>query len=164
MIKHKIYVKRQRQGLGEGLYMPLIRRSVRATLDAEGVDVPCEISVLITDDKGIQAINKEFRNIDDPTDVLSFPMQELKPGEFSAESSEISPETGRLPLGDIIISVERVKAQAKEFNHGGAREMSYLIIHSTLHLLGYDHLDEGEEKRKMRKRENIILEKVGFRL
>ena len=162
MIKHKIYVRRQRQGLGEGLFMPLIRRSVRAALDVEGVDVPCEISVLVTDDKGIRAINSKYRDIDAPTDVLSFPMQELQAGAFSASDIEISRETGRLPLGDIILSIERVFAQAEEYNQPRGRELSYLIIHATLHLLGYDHMDEGKEKKKMREREEKILLEVGF--
>lgn len=163
-IKHKIYMRRQRQGLGEALFMPLIRRCVRATLDVEGVDVPCEVSVLVTDDKGIQAINKEFRNIDAPTDVLSFPMQELKAGEFCADEAEISKETGLLPLGDIIVSIERVWAQAEEFHHARGREMAYLIIHSTLHLLGYDHMDEGPSKKMMREHENEVLAKAGFQV
>jgi len=157
MLKHKIYVKRQRQGLGEGLFMPLIRRCTRAALEAEGVDVPCEISVLLTDDKGIQAINKKYRDLDEVTDVLSFPMQELKPGAFLASAEELDPETGLLPLGDIILSVERVRIQSQELGHSAGRELAYLIVHSVLHLLGYDHVDEGPEKKQMRDREKAII-------
>ncbi len=163
MINHKIYVKRRRQDVGRGFHIPLIRRCVRAALDAEGVDIPCEVSVLITDDKGIQAINKQHRNIDAPTDVLSFPLQNLKAGAFSPDESEISPETGLLPLGDIVVSSDRVYAQAEEFGVTHDREMAYLVVHSVLHLLGYDHMDEGEQKKAMREREKVILKGVGYK-
>ena len=162
MLNHKIYVKRRRQDIGRSFHIPLIRRCIRVALDAQGVNVPCEVSVLITDDKGIQALNKEFRGIDRPTDVLSFPLQELTPGDFKADEAEISPETGRLPLGDVVISSERICAQAKEYGSTDEREMVYLVIHSILHLLGYDHMDEGEQKKAMRDREKIILKGVGY--
>ncbi len=163
MIKHKIYVKRRKQGLGMDLVAPQIRRSVRAALDAENVDVPCEVSVLLTDNEGIREINREYRNVDAPTDVLSFPMQELTPGDFRADEAEISPETGLLPLGDIVISAERVYDQADEFGHSTERELSYLVVHSVLHLLGYDHTDEGKMKKKMRAREEEILSGIGLK-
>jgi probable rRNA maturation factor len=162
LIKHKIYVKRQRQGLGDKAATPTIRRCIRAVLEAEGVDVPCEISVLITDDKGIQAINNEFRHLDKPTDVLSFPMQNFKPGAFDPADAEVNPATGLIPLGDIVISAETASRHAKEYGNTDARETAYLTIHSMLHLLGYDHMDEGEQKAAMRKREEFALTKVGF--
>ncbi len=162
MIKHKIYVKRQRQGLGDKAATPTIRRCIRAVLEAEGVEVPCEISVLITDDKGIQAINNEFRKLDKPTDVLSFPMQNFKPGAFDPADGEIDPDTGLIPMGDIVISAETASRHAKEYGNSDTRETAYLTIHSMLHLLGYDHEDEAEQKAAMRKREELILAKVGF--
>lgn len=135
----------------------VIRKCVEATLLAEGVGVPCEINVLITNDKGIQAINLASRQIDKPTDVLSFPMFALEAGNPPAcWDCYIDPETGLCPLGDMAISLERAVAQAKEFGHSTRREIGYLTIHSILHLLGYDHLDEGAQKAQMRKREEKI--------
>lgn len=135
----------------------VIKKCITETLTAEGVTVPCEINVLVTDDRGIQAINKASRNMDKPTDVLSFPMFELEPGILPEEWSEyLDPETGLCPLGDMAISLERAVAQAKEFGHSTRREVGYLTIHSMLHLLGYDHLDEGPQKQQMRRREESI--------
>ena len=135
----------------------IIRRCVEATLEAEKVQVPCEINVLITNDQGIQTINKASRNIDKATDVLSFPMFQLEPGVPPTDSDEfLDIETGLCPLGDMCISLQRATAQAKEFGHSVKREIGYLTIHSMLHLLGYDHLDEGEQKKQMRAREEAI--------
>ena len=134
-----------------------IKRCVEATLDAEGITALCEINILITDDVGIHGINLASRNIDRPTDVLSFPMFELVPGEPPADWEEyMDPGTNAVPLGDMVISLERARAQAKEFGHSVKREVGYLTIHSMLHLLGYDHLDEGPMKAQMRGREEAI--------
>ena len=134
-----------------------IRRCVEATLDAEGITALCEINILVTDDLGIHAINKAARNIDRPTDVLSFPMFELEPGNPPTDwSCYLDPGTNACPLGDMVISLERARAQAKEFGHSVKREVGYLTIHSMLHLLGYDHLDEGPMKKQMRAREEAI--------
>ena len=134
-----------------------IRTCINAALKAEKITVPCEINVLVTDDKGIQTINRTSRNIDKPTDVLSFPMFELSPGELPDDwSAYQDPDTGLVPLGDMCISLERAIAQAQEFGHTTRREVGYLIIHSMLHLLGYDHMDEGPQKRQMRSREEAI--------
>jgi probable rRNA maturation factor len=135
----------------------IISKCIEATLDAEGIRVPCEINVLVTNDNGIHAINKASRNIDRPTDVLSFPMFQLEAGNPPADWEDyLDPETGLCPLGDMCISLERATAQAKEFGHSVKREVGYLTIHSMLHLLGYDHLDEGEQKKQMRAREEAI--------
>ena len=134
-----------------------IKRCVEAALDAEGVTALCEINILITDDCGIHGINKAARNIDRPTDVLSFPMFELEPGNPPTDWSDyMDPGTRAVPLGDMVISLERARAQAKEFGHSVKREVGYLTIHSILHLLGYDHLDEGPMKKQMRAREEAI--------
>ena len=134
-----------------------IRTCIRETLKAERITVPCEINVLVTDDAGIQTINKASRDIDRPTDVLSFPMFNLTPGAPPEDWRDyIDPGTGLCPLGDMCISLERAVAQAKEFGHSTKREVGYLTIHSMLHLLGYDHLDEGEQKKQMRTREEAI--------
>lgn len=135
----------------------IIRKCVSATLAAEGVNIPCEINVLVTNDSGIQAINKASRNIDKPTDVLSFPMFQLEAGVLPEDWSEYTdPESGLCPLGDMAISLQRAAEQADAFGHSLRREIGYLTIHSMLHLLGYDHLDEGEQKKMMRKREEEI--------
>ena len=135
----------------------IIGKCIEATLKAENIPVKCEINVLVTNDKGIHAINKEIRDIDRPTDVLSFPMFQLEAGNPPEDWEEyLDIETDMCPLGDMCISLERAVAQAKEFGHSVKREVGYLTIHSMLHLLGYDHLDEGEMKKQMRAREEAI--------
>ena len=135
----------------------IIKQAISATLAAENVSVPCEINVLVTNDRGIRSINKASREIDAPTDVLSFPMFELTPGDSSKDwSANLDPETMMCPLGDMAISLERAVTQAIEFGHSTKREIGYLTIHSVLHLLGYDHLDEGPQKAQMRTREEAI--------
>ena len=135
----------------------IIKTCIEATLKAENIEVPCEINVMVTNDKGIHAVNLASRNIDRPTDVLSFPMFQLEPGNPPEDWEEyLDFETDMCPLGDMCISLERAIAQAKEFGHSVKREVGYLTIHSMLHLLGYDHLDEGEMKRQMRAREEAI--------
>ena len=135
----------------------IIKKCIQATLDAEGVTADCEINVLVTNDKGIHAINLASRQIDRPTDVLSFPMFQLEPGNPPKDWEEyLDFETDLCPLGDMCISLERAQAQAKEFGHSAKREVGYLTIHSMLHLLGYDHLDEGPMKKQMRAREEAI--------
>lgn len=139
------------------LISAIIRKCVETTLGMEGIGVPCEINVLVTNDRGIRAINQACRGIDKPTDVLSFPMFQLEAGNPPKNWDEyMDPETGMCPLGDMAISLERAIAQAKEFGHSTRREVGYLTIHSMLHLLGYDHLDEGPQKAQMRGREEVI--------
>jgi probable rRNA maturation factor len=143
--------------LQKPLISAIIKKCIEATLSAEGILVPCEINVLVTNDKGIRAINQACRGIDKATDVLSFPMFQLDAGN-PPENWEgfMDPESDMCPLGDMAISLERAIAQAKEFGHSTRREVGYLTIHSMLHLLGYDHLDEGPQKARMRSREERI--------
>lgn len=139
------------------LVSSIIQKCAEEALLAEKVSVPCEINVLVTNNKGIQAINLASRQIDSPTDVLSFPMFQLEAGNPPASWDEyMDPETQTCPLGDMAISLERAIAQAKEFGHSMRREVGYLTIHSMLHLLGYDHMDEGPQKAQMRAREEAI--------
>jgi len=139
------------------LIASVIRKCIETTLASEGIDAACEINVLVTNDRGIHAINKAYREVDKPTDVLSFPMFQLTAGEPPKDwDAYIDPETGLCPLGDMALSLERAVAQAKEFGHSTRREVGYLTIHSMLHLLGYDHLDEGQQKAQMRAREEEI--------
>ena len=157
-MKYKINISFDRKSLAN-LGMSLhLRRCIEGALKCQGVQVPCEISVLITNNQGIQAINQASRGIDQPTDVLSFPMFQLTPGVLPEDWSEyVDPDTGRVPLGDMAISLERALEQAQEFGHGIKRELGYLTVHSVLHLLGYDHLDEGPMKRQMRRQEETIM-------
>lgn len=156
-MEHEVYVSREVKNLGHNESASLIRKAVNMALEAEGIEVPCIISVMLTDDDGIHAVNKEFRDVDRATDVLSFPLNELTAGEFSADECECDPETGAVMLGDMMISVPRCEAQGEEFGHGYKRELMYLTVHSVLHLLGYDHMDEGEMKAQMRAREKAIM-------
>ena len=138
-----------------------IRRAVLAALEGEEVDVPCVVEVCVTDDGGIRQTNLDTRGVDRPTDVLSFPMFELSPGE-KPQADWADPDTDKVLLGDMMISLERANAQAEEFGHSPEREVCYLAVHSVLHLLGYDHLDEGPMKARMRQREEAILGKLGI--
>lgn len=138
-----------------------LRKVIREALAAEGIDFPCEVDVRLTNDAGIHAINLDMRNIDQPTDVLSFPAFDLQPGELPAPE-DADPGTGLVPLGDMVISMERVAAQAKEYGHSNRRELAYLAVHSVLHLLGYDHMDDGPMKAQMRAREEAILTGLGI--
>ena len=138
-----------------------IRRAVLAALEGEEVDVPCVVEVCVTDDGGIRQTNLDTRGVDRPTDVLSFPMFELEPGG-KPRAEWADPDTDKVLLGDMMISLERANAQAEEFGHSPEREVCYLAVHSVLHLLGYDHLDEGPMKARMRQREEAILGKLGI--
>ena len=156
-MKHKINMVFEELSLRRFTIGSIIRTCINETLKAERISVPCEINVLVTNDKGIHAINKASRDIDRPTDVLSFPMFEFEPGNPPSDWVDYQdPATGLVPLGDMCISLERAEAQAKEFGHSLRREVGYLTIHSMLHLLGYDHLDEGPMKAQMRGREEAI--------
>ena len=139
----------------------LLQEVIPTALSAEGGELPCEINVLLTDDEGIHAINLEQRGVDAPTDVLSFPMFDLKPGDKPSKA-DADPATHLIPLGDMVLNLDRVRSQGEEYGHGPRRECAYLAVHSILHLLGYDHMDDGPMKAQMRAREEIILNKVGM--
>ena len=156
-MKHKINLVFEQLSLQRFIIGNIIKKCIHSTLEAEGVKVRCEINVLVTDDAGIRIVNRESRDLDKPTDVLSFPMFQLEPGNPPKDWMEYEdPATGLVPLGDMCISLERAVAQAQEFGHSTRREVGYLTIHSMLHLLGYDHLDEGPMKKQMRGREEAI--------
>ena len=162
-IKHSIYARHSRAAGKKRLTIPLIKHCIRVALHCENVDIPCEISVLITNDRSICDMNREFRGINESTDVLSFPMQEFSPPGWSPPGrNAIHPETGLLPLGDIVLSAERVERQARENYQTRERETAYLTVHSVLHLLGYDHIDEADGKKQMRDREKEIMLVMGY--
>ena len=163
-MRHKINIVFEQLSLQKFAIKSIIRTCINAVLDAEGINVPCEINVLVTDDEGIRAINNAYRKIDKATDVLSFPMFELTAGQLPASwEAYKDPDTGLVPLGDMAISLERARQQAAEFGHSARREVGYLTIHSMLHLLGYDHLDEGPQKAQMRAREEAIAASIGLK-
>lgn len=139
----------------------LLRRVIPAALSLEGVTAPWEVDVLLTDDAGIHAINLAERGVDAPTDVLSFPMFDLKPGD-KPSAADADPGTHLIPLGDMVLNMDRVRSQGEEYGHGPRRECAYLAVHSILHLLGYDHMDDGPMKAQMREREEFILDKLGI--
>ena len=153
---HEIYVSREIPRLGHNNSAALIKKAAALTLRAEGVEKAI-ISVMLTDDEGIRRVNREFRGVDRATDVLSFPLNELVPGAFDPAECETDPENGAVLLGDMMISVPRCEEQGRDFGHGYEREIQYLTVHSVLHLLGYDHLDEGKMKKQMRAREKEIM-------
>ena len=161
-MRYLITVSEEREKIAPRWFKRIIKTAMRAALRAEKVNIDCEINVLITDDNGIHRINREFRNVDRPTDVLSFPMQVLIPGDFAPDMTQADPETGRLMLGDMAVSAQRVKAQAEEYGNTYQHELAYLTVHSCLHPLGYDHMDEGEDKRLMRSREKEIMQIIGL--
>ena len=134
----------------------LIRRAVTQTLAYEGFGNDCEVSVTFTDNEGIRVLNKTYRQIDRETDVLSFPMIDFDGGEEPPTDDET------VVLGDIVLSLEKARAQAEEFGHSFEREVAFLTVHSMLHLLGYDHVNSDEEDAEMRRRQREILEGMGL--
>ena len=141
-------------------YEKIARDVVDTAMNHLNFPFEAEVSITITDNDGIQAINKEFRHIDSPTDVLSFPMIEYETaGNFDAiESNDdlFNPETGEVILGDIVLSVPRIKAQAEEFGHSILREYAFLIAHSMLHLFGFDHMTEVDASVMEQKQREIL--------
>lgn len=144
-----------------------IKATIDFALKEEGVKIPYQISLLFVDNKKIREINKENRNIDKVTDVLSFPMLDYEEDKvfkdmyLNYEFDETFKDGDELVLGDIVLSLERALEQSIEYNHSFEREASYLVVHSVLHLLGYDHMEE-DEKKIMRSEEEKILSKMNI--
>ncbi len=134
----------------------LIERAAAATLEAEGLAEPVELSVLVTDDAQLHQLNRDYRGVDAPTDVLSFAAEEEAGGPF------VRPPDAPRYLGDIALSYERVVAQAAEYGHSRERELAYLVAHGVLHLLGYDHERGPEDAAAMRAREEAAMERLGL--
>lgn len=127
-------------------YESLVKNAVEATLKFEGFENDCEVSITFTDNESIREINKEYRDIDRETDVLSFPMED---------------DGDEVVLGDIVISLEKAKEQSEEYGHSLDREVSFLTVHSTLHLLGYDHETSEEDEKIMFGKQEEILKIMG---
>ena len=154
-MKHRIVIRCEAHSLSDFALKQQIAKCITAALDKQGVDTPCEINVLVTDDEGIRAINKAYRQIDKATDVLSFPLG--VDGKY-----DISKETGCALLGDVVISLETAMRQADLYGHSLEREIGFLTVHSMLHLLGYDHETSPLEARKMREKEEQVLGELGI--
>lgn len=142
-------------------YQELAQRVVDFCLEYVQFPYEAEVNLTLTDNDGIHAINKEFRQIDRPTDVLSFPMLSYDtPGDFAfldeEDSDDFNPDSGEALLGDIIISVDKVFEQAESFGHSVEREFAFLITHSMLHLFGFDHMEEAEAKVMEEKQKDIL--------
>ncbi len=160
-----IYIENKYQGTIEVDYQAIITSVINASVDFVQCPFPCEVNVTITDDEEIRQLNKNFREIDRSTDVLSFPLLTYtKPGDFSSlvkDYTSFHPETGELLLGDIVISYDKVISQAKEYNHSQKRELAFLTAHSMLHLFGFDHI-EKEERKVMETKQDTILQNLGI--
>ena len=135
----------------------LLRRAVDATLAYEQYGNPCEVSITLTDNEKIHALNKQYREVDKPTDVLSFPLV-----DFEGEGCEPVADEPMVSLGDIVISLEKAAEQAEEFGHSLDREVAFLCVHSMLHLLGYDHELGEDEDADMRQRQRAIMDMLGL--
>lgn len=156
MVKINFANRQRKTKLPENI-KKLVVSAVEASLKTENFSADAEVNVTFVSDKKIKEINSLFRNIDNSTDVLSFPL-----GEDG--SYDINPENGCLMLGDVIISIDHALSQAEMFGHGVDREIAYLTVHSVFHLLGYDHVDEAEEKKLMRSKEEKALSIIGLEI
>ena len=139
---------------------------IETVLEHEGCPYEAQVELLLTTDEEIHMMNREHRGIDRPTDVLSFPMLDVRtPGDLSGVEEmpdAFDPESGELMLGDIVVSVDKVEEQAEKYGHSRERELAFLVAHSMLHLFGYDHMEE-EERLLMEKKQEEILERRGYR-
>lgn len=155
------------EGIGQDAALErVIRQVIEAALDYEGCPYEAEVNVILTDDANIQEMNRDYRQIDKPTDVLSFPLISYEtPADFSsveeAQSDCLNPDSGELMLGDIVISTQRAAVQAEQYGHSYVREIAFLTAHSMLHLMGYDHMEE-EERLVMEQRQEEILTRLGI--
>ena len=140
------------------------QKAINAVLDRENFEYDVQVSLTLTDEENIRRINKDYRDIDSPTDVLSFPMlSSISAGDYSKvedDEDNFDPDTGEAILGDIVLCVPRVVAQAAEYGHSVLREYTFLIVHSVLHLLGYDHM-EDDERVIMEGRQDDIMSNLG---
>lgn len=149
-------------------YQETLKNVILKSIEIENCPYECEVNITFTNDSGIQRLNQDFRGIDRPTDVLSFPMADYNPpANFSILESDdttaqyFNPESGELLLGDIVISTERAKKQAKEYGHSLKREICFLTAHSMLHLMGYDHMTD-RDREEMESKQDEILNALGI--
>lgn len=151
-----IIVNRQKEvKIPKGIRM-LVRRCCNSVLRCEKFKGSAEVSITFVDNLYIQSLNKQYRNIDAPTDVLSFSMAK-EDGTY-----DINPANGAQILGDVVISMEKVVEQSTRYGHSMGRELAYLVAHGMFHILGYDHVDGGLQKRKMREKEEVVIASLGY--
>ena len=153
----KVYITNQQKAvkIPSGLRL-LIRKCCHAVLEMENFGKPAEVSVTFVDNKEIQTLNREYRQKDAPTDVLSFPMGEN--GEY-----DLNEDTGAYILGDVVISMEKAVEQAEMYGHSLSREVGFLTVHSMLHLLGYDHEQDARSAARMREKEELVMEALDLK-
>lgn len=153
----RVYVENEQEQRAVSTYLlRLLRRAIRETLLYEGIDRSVELSLTLTDNENIHVLNREYRGVDRPTDVLSFPQFDFLGGETLPAGS------GAVALGDIVLSLERAEEQARELGHSFSREAAFLTVHSMLHLLGYDHELGEAEDREMREKQREIMKRMGL--
>ncbi len=163
MDQTKVYIENeQSQTEITQAYGELLERTALYCLAEENIEVGCEINILLTDDAAIRDINRQFRDIDKPTDVLSFPMADIANGELIDEGGDFDIDEGLLVIGDIVISIETAIKQAEQYMHSLERELAFLTAHGMFHLLGYDHMESRDEAVMMAKQEKV-LEKLGLK-
>jgi len=156
------FINRQRKVKVTDELKETLIKCVNTAIENEGIETPASVDITFVSDRTIREINCEHREKDSATDVLSFPMLEFFEGEPEYDIEEYIDEDGTMFLGDIIISLERAVAQAEEFGHSFMREAGFLCVHSVLHLLGYDHEEDEESRKTMRKKEEAALSKLGL--
>ncbi len=156
-LRHRVTVRSGRTGLGvTAADRTFIRHCVYKALEQQKVGAPCEVDILLSDDEALRELNRDFRQLDKPTDVLSFPAFDLTPGVVP-KAPDDAPD-GFFPLGDIAISWPRAQAQAEEYQHSLQRELGFLTVHGVLHLLGYDHADDASEADMKQRAEATLSE------
>lgn len=157
-----VYIENEQEYVNiDSDHFELLKKTAGACLSAEGISIGCEINILLTDDKTISKFNNKYRNIDSPTDVISFPMAGMKDGKIINEEGDYNIDEGLLLLGDIVISAETALKQAERYGHPFERELAFLAAHGVYHLLGYDHTENDEESAMISKQE-AALEKLGL--
>lgn len=165
-IKHAIYSKNEQDKIKlTPALRALVKRAINTALQYEGFDIPAEISVTFTDNEGIHSLNREYRNIDRETDVLSFPLlesDELHELKNHMAIDHLNDPDEPVALGDIVLSLEKAELQAKEYGHSLERETAFLTVHSVLHLLGYDHEISPDDEKEMFLKQEDILSKMGL--
>jgi len=159
----KVFIENEQSAVGiREEHCRLLQDTVLECLKHENIKAGCEVNILLTDDESIKQINKQFRNVDAPTDVLSFPMADIKKGDINDDGSDYDPDEGLLMIGDIVISTETALRQSELYGHSFEREIAFLTAHGVFHLLGYDHMEKDEEAEMMEKQE-AVLNKLGLR-
>jgi probable rRNA maturation factor len=161
--KSKVFIENeQSQSEFTQAYGELLKKTALCCLEEENIEAGCEINILITDDTAIRDMNRQFRDIDKPTDVLSFPMADIVKGRIIDEGGDFDIDEGLLVIGDIVISIETAIKQSEQYGHSLERELAFLTAHGMFHLLGYDHMESRDEEAMMAKQE-IVLDKLGLK-